>query len=226
MSAGPHFRRAFEIGWESVRANRMPIVMLWAMSVVMVAAYGSVPQVRTVLDFVADWQRRYRFLSAFVSFAFFCGILPGVFLFAVRSIRPERPVLTIVAQTIWNGMFGIATEEVFRLLAVWFGDDASFRTLVLKTLADQFVWTVLVVAPVNAVFSFWLGRDLSFARVRREMPRNLVARVCLPNLVMNWCVWIPVIFMVFSFPQPLQVFVCGFACAFWSLMCLQIGRRS
>ena len=48
----------------------------------------------------------------------------------------------------------------------------------------------------------------------------------LPNLIPNWIVWIPVSLAVFSFPYALQIHVNGLVCTFWTLMCLQIGRRT
>lgn len=55
-----------------------------------------------------------------------------------------------------------------------------------------FPWTVLVVAPPNAVFYFWLGRDMSLARCRREWPRGgFLTDILFQNLVCNWIVWIP-----------------------------------
>ena len=36
----------------------------------------------------------------------------------------------------------------------------------------------------------------------------------------------PVSLAIFAFPLPLQVQLSGFAAAFWTLMCLQIGART
>ena len=214
------------IGLEAVRANAVPMVVLWTMAAGFVCAYYRLASCRALMEPFAAWHRDCGWRAAFVCQAFFCGLLPGLFLILFRGIRPRRVGLTIFAQTLWCGTFGIGVGEVFRLLATWFGDDASFSTLLLKTAFDQFVWTVLVIAPANAVFYFWVGRDFSFARTRREWPRQFVVRVYLPNLVANWCVWIPVIFCVFAFPLPLQIFICGMACSCWSLLCLQLGKRA
>ena len=203
-----------------------PMVVLWAAAFAFVGAYLLVPACRTALEPFAAWHRAWGWKAAFICQAFFCGILPGAALLLFRGVRPRRPGLTILAQTLWCGTFGIGSGEVFNLLAAWFGDNSSFPTLVLKTGFDQFVWTVLVIAPANAGFYFWVGRDFSFARVRREWPRRFFERVYLPNLIANWCVWIPVIFVVFVFPLPLQIFVSGMACSCWALICIQVGRRS
>lgn len=219
-------RNSLRIGVKSARANLVPMLILQTAAAATVAAYCLIPSFRALWEPFAGWHRTHGWRAAFCCQAFFCGLLPGLFLLLFPSIRPRRFGLTVLAQMLWCGLFGIGVGEVFKLLAAWFGNDASLTTLLAKTAFDQFVWTVLVIAPANAVFFFWVGRDFSFARARREWPRQFFARVYLPNLISNWCVWFPVIFIVFAFPLELQIFVCGMACTFWSLMCLQLGRRS
>ena len=216
---------ALRIGAAAARANAIPAAVLLGAATLTVAAYYLSPDFRALWEPFTAWHRASARTASFCCQAFFCGLLPGLFLLLFGSIRPRRVGLTILAQTLWCGIFGICVNEVFQLQARWFGDDAAFSTLVAKTAFDQFVWTVLVIAPANSVFFFWVGRDFSLVRVRREWPPAYIRRVYLPNLVSNWCVWIPVIFVVFAFPLELQIVVCGMACSFWSLMCLQLGRR-
>jgi len=218
--------RAVGIGVASARANLKPILVLQAGAAAVTVGYLLCPSFRVLWDPFVRWHRACEWGASFVCQAFFCGLLPGLFLTFVRSIRPRRLLLTVVAQALWCGVFGIGVNEVFTLLSAWFGDERTLSVLIAKTAFDQFVWTVFIVAPANAVFYFWVGRDFSFARTRRDWPKDFFASVYLPNLVANWSVWIPVIFVVFAFPLRLQVFVCGLACTFWSLLCLQIGRRS
>ena len=214
------------VGWESVKANAVPMLILQCAAVGSVAAYYFLPSFRALVEPIADWHREYGWRAAFASQAVFCGVLPGLFLLAFRSIRPRHPFLTILAQTLWCGTFGICGNGLFRLMAQAFGDNAQVETVLLKAAIDQFVWTVLVIAPANAVFFFWLGRDFSFARVKCDWPCPFFRRMVMPNLIPNWIVWIPVSLAVFSFPFPLQIHVNGIVCTFWTLMCLQIGRRT
>ena len=210
----------------SVRANLVPMLILQGAAVGLVAAYYLLPSFRAAVEPIAGWHREYGWRAAFVSQAIFCGVLPGLFLLTFRSIRPRHPFLTILAQTLWCGTFGICCNEIFQLMARTFGDNAHVSTVLIKAAIDQFVWTVLVIAPANAVFFFWLGRDFSFTRVKRDWLRPFYRRMVLPNLLPNWVVWIPVSLVVFSFPFPLQIHVNGIVCTFWTLMCLQIGRRT
>ncbi len=214
------------IGWESVKANVVPMVVLWILAVATAFAYYFVPGVAAGLEPLKTWQTESGWVAAFLNRTFFCGVLPGVFLVTVKSIRPRHPFATVAAQTLWCGVWGVVFDFYFRLLDSVFGSGCDFATLLAKAAADEFGITLLVSAPADAVFFFWLGRDFSFRRARAEWPRSFYRDLVAPNLVSNWCVWIPVSMAVFAFPLPLQIQVSGFAAAFWTLMCLQIGMRT
>lgn len=219
-------RRVWAISAKSARANLAPMLVLQCIAVALAAAYCMLPHFRTWLEPVAEWHRNWGWKSAFLSQMFFCGMVPGALMLVFRSIRPRRLWLTVVAQSFWCGGFGVCCNGLFRILADLLGDDSEMSTVLMKAAFDQFVWTVAVIAPANAVFFFWLGRDFSFRRVRDEWPRPFYAKMVLPNLIPNWIVWIPVSMAVFSFPYALQIHINGFVCAFWTLMCIQIGRRT
>jgi len=144
----------------------------------------------------------------------------------VRSIRPRYPLVTAFAQGVWGGISGVIYDFFYRLQGVLFGNGSDLLTLVKKMLVDQFVLTPFIVAPLNVFVFFWIAHDFSFHRSCDEFPCPFVTRALMPNLVTNWCVWIPVVMAIYAFPPSLQIQVSGFACAFWALTCLQIGRRS
>ena len=219
-------RAALARGLESARVNRLPIAVIWCVAAILVGSYFLSPAVRALLEPVADWHRAWGWKAAALSLAVFCGLIPGIFQLTVREIRPKRPFLTIFVQVLWCGFSGAVVNRFFAFQAWLFGSDASFTTLLLKTLVDQFVWTVFIVAPANSVFFLWLGHGCSLARTRREWPRRFFAESYLPNLFAGWCVWFPTIFMVYSFPVALQVHLNGLVCAFWILMCNYLGRSS
>ena len=214
------------IGCESVKANAVPMVVLWGLAVLTAVGYYFVPGVADVLEPVRSWQVRVGWIGPFLNRVLFCGILPGIFLLSVPSIRPKHPLVVVAAQSLQSGLLGIAGDWAFRVLDRMFGGGVDLMTLIQKTAVDQFVWTVLFMAPMNAVFYFWVSRDFSLLRAFRERPRRFYRELVAPNLVSNWLVWIPVQFVTFLFPLDLQIHVNGFICAFWVLMCLQIGRRS
>lgn len=217
---------ALRIGFRSARVNVVPMVVLWALAAGTVWAYYSVPAVAAAFEPLRKWQMESGWLAAFLNRVFFNGLLPGVFLLAIPSIRPKHVLLVIGAQALWGGCWGVVTDFFFRWLDVLFGPGRDMATLFSKMMADEFGLTLFLTAPADAAFFFWVGRDFSIARAWRERPRQFFFGLVLPNLISNWCVWVPVSLAIFAFPLPLQVQISGFAAAFWTLMCLQIGART
>ena len=216
----------FRIGWEAVKANRLPMLVLWVLACCVVLAYYSIPNFASALGVVATWQVKSGWRAAFLNRVLFLGVLPGVFLVAVESLRPRRVWLVLFWQSLWCGLWGIATDGWYQFQAFVFGEGRDFVTLLSKTLLDQFAFTALLNAPANALFFFWLSQDMSWANCRRHCPHDIVRGMILPNLVTNWCVAFPVVFALYALPLPLQVQISGFTSAFWVLACLQIGVRS
>lgn len=216
----------WRVGYRAIKANALPMLVLWILAAATVVAYYASPAFAATLEPLRRFQVENGWLAAFANRMFFCGILPGVFLVAVRSIRPRRPCLTVAFQTLWCGVWGIACDFFYRFQCVLFGSGLDFQTLLLKTCVNQFVWTVFIIAPVNAAFFFWLGRDCSVKRMRKDWPPHFLRDVYAPNLLSNWCVWIPVFFAIYAFPLPLQVQLSGIVGCFWSLVCLRVGAFS
>ena len=226
MTAESPWVVALRIGLRSVRANAVPMVVLWLLAAATVCAYYAVPPVAAALNPLLRWQTESGWLAAFLNRVFFNGLLPGVFLLAIPSIRPKHVLFVIAAQALWGGCWGVATDFFFRGLDLLFGPGRDIATLFCKMLSDAFGFTLLISAPADAAFFFWIGCDFSFARAWRERPKRFFLDLVLPNLISNWCVWMPVSLAIFAFPLPLQVQLSGFAAAFWTLMCLQIGART
>lgn len=214
------------IGYESAKVNLVPMVVLWLAAAATAVCYYVVPGFAALLEPLARWQRANGSIAAFASLAVFCGVVPGLFMCAIKPLRPRRPFATVVVLSMWAGLWGVVNNGMYTFLAWWVGSGKEFSTLLCKTAFDEFVWTVFVVSPCNSAFYFWVGRDFSFRRVLDEWPANYLHDVYLPYLVSNWAVWIPVLFAIYSFPLPLQIQIAGLASSFFALMCLQIGRRS
>lgn len=214
--------RAVGKGLKAIGDNLVPMVVLWSLAALAVFGYYRVPDFAALLEPVSDWQRDGGWVAAFLNRVIFCGVIPGVFLWSVKSIRPPRPLLTIVVYSLWGGLWGIACDVFFTLQTVVFGAGTDVATLVQKTVVDQLVWNVFLCTPVNAVFFPWAARDFRSAE-RRDCHEFL--QDCLTLLVTNWIVWIPVTVVVYAFPLPLQIQLVGLACSFWMLVALRAAAR-
>jgi hypothetical protein len=216
---------SLRIGWESAKANRLPMVILWTLAAVLSVSYRFAPPVAEMLRPLAEMQAKWGPLAGAANQIFFCGVVPGLFMLLVKSIRPDRALAKFALQTLWSGMWGAVYFWFYALQARMFGAGHEWQTLLAKTAFDQFAWTPLVAVPLNGAFYLWMGSGFSFATLANRLRSGFVRTVVLPNLVSSWCVWIPIVAAVYAFPGELQVQVLGLVCSFWSLMCLEIGRR-
>ena len=106
-----------------------------------------------------------------------------------------------------------------------FGAGADFATLVAKTAFDQFVWSPLLPVPCTAFFCLWMENGFSVRTAVDKFRQDFIRRVWLANLLPNWCIWIPVMLAIYSFPSVLQVQVLGLASSFWALVTLQLAKE-
>ena len=197
------------------------MVVLWCCSVVLVFSYYRLPAVSSALEPFAKWQGEYGELAAFANRVVFCGLLPGVFMVSMKSIRPPRVGWVVLAYSIWGGVMGIIFDWFSSFQACVFGAGADWHTLVKKTIVDQFVWNVLFCTPAGALFYSWVSHDFDWKAP--ESFTSFVLRDCLTILVSNWLVWIPVMLAIYAFPTPLQVQLVGLASSFWMLVALKAG---
>lgn len=215
-----NIRVSLYVAARSVRANVVPMLMLWGAAVLMVAAYYLSPSFASMLEPLKAWQTERGPLAAAVNRIAFCGLLPGVFLCTVKSIRPPRPVLTILAYCVWAALWGVLCDWFFTLQTVMFGSGRDIATLAAKTLVDQFVWTAIICTPLNSVFFAWVAGNFRKIDVV-ETVRNGYWTM----LFANWIVWMPVAAIVYMFPLALQIQLVGLAGAFWMLSALAVGRK-
>jgi len=216
--------RAVRIGFSSVRANLVPMVVLWGVAVAIVVAYFHVPAVRTALEPVARFQRRYGIWAGLANQFVFCGMIPCVCRLVVQEIQTERPVLKSFLQSLWSGCWGVVYVGFYAFQTWLFGAGNDFGTLVAKTAFDEFVWAPFVPVPATAFFCLWMESGFSVRKACADLRQNFVRKVWLPTLLTNWCIWIPAVLSVYSFPSDLQVQVLGLVGSVWALITLKIGR--
>ncbi|MBR5548829.1 MAG: Mpv17/PMP22 family protein [Kiritimatiellae bacterium] len=204
----------------SVKANRMPMLVLWTLAIALVVAYDRFDAVAAALEPLARWQTQGGFAAAVLNRIAFCALLPGVFLFTIPSIRPPRPAATVLAYAAWGAAWGVLCDLFFTLQANVFGDGRDFATVAAKTLIDQLLWTALFCTPLNTLFFAWVASGF------RRIPIAATLRTgFLPMLFVNWIVWWPVSAVVYMFPLPLQIQLVGLAGACWMLAALAAGTR-
>ena len=97
----------------SIRANRVPMVVLWGLAGVTLALYHFVPAVAESFSPLLEWEEAYGWRAAVVNRVVFTGIVPGVFLLLIRELRPQHPFVTLALQVAWCGMWGVLCDRMY-----------------------------------------------------------------------------------------------------------------
>ena len=218
-------KNALRIGLAAVKANAVPMVALWMLSVALVAGYYLSPEVQSALDCLGRFQRDYGIWAGFVSQFVFCGVIPCVFRVSVSDIRTECPILKSLLQSLWCGCWGIVYVGFYAVQARLFGAGSGFATLAAKTAFDQFVWSPLLPVPCTAFFCLWMENGFSVRTAAQKFRDDFVRRVWFANLLPNWCIWIPAVLAIYAFPTVLQVQILGFVGSFWALVSLRLAKE-
>lgn len=218
MQANP-----WRIGLKAARANLIPGLVLQAAAVSLLAGYTFVAPVRTALEVIAGWQARYGVPFSWGSYFFFCGIVPYLFCLAVPGLKMRNPWRDLLFAFGFWGSMGIILPHFYAFQSTLYGDGTDFWTLTRKVLTDQCGYTAFFASPVAAITHLWKAHDYRWTEIRPLLGKGWIKRLVIPNLVMNWVLWYPSMFVIYSLPQSLQSHVAGLIGCFWALMCMQIG---
>lgn len=212
----------WKIGLQSVKANLIPGVILQCFAIALIVGYHVSADFRAVLDVVAGWQARFGVVFLCAGYFFFAGLLPSVISWCVPSIRPQKPVLAFLFAILFWSFNGFLIAGLYQF-QYWAFEEGH---LIIKILIDQFVYTPFIGIPIILITHQWKERDYSFSALRSLFHIQEFVRYALPMLIMNWCIWIPSLIVIYSMPLAIQAHISGLICGFWSLILLQIAARS
>ena len=218
----------WKIGLASARANLVPGLALQGLAVMILICYFCIPQTRAFFDRLEIWQKNYGMLFSVASYELFSAAIPLAFCFSIKRLRPPRPWWKVIVFSVvlW-GWMAMSVKILYRVQVILFGEGLDILTLLAKIAFDSFGFAVVYGAPLVAIAHYWKDRNYDFKALRVMFAdKNWYRRIILPTLVMNWSVWIPALFVLYSLPEPLQPHIAGVVNGFWSLMCIQIAART
>lgn len=214
------------IGLKSARANLIPGIILQCATFTLLFAYYKHPPTQNFLAQVETWQAQYGVLFSLLSYLTFCGLVPYLFCMLIPSLRPKDPLRALLFAIFFWSILGLALPQFYRLQTWMYGSAANFKTLALKIVTDQCGYTALFASPAIALSHLWRDRGYQWQKIAPHLTKGWYRRLVLPNLVVNWIIWIPSLCVVYSLPTPLQSHIAGLISGFFALMSLQIAKHT
>jgi hypothetical protein len=121
----------------------------------------------------------------------------------------------VFAAVFWT-LIGMLVDLLYRYQAFWWGDEATASVVIPQVLIDQFVFTPLITAPLTTWLYEWKDRGY---RMRPDFFTLTYYRDnILPTLVAIWGVWIPIVTILYTLPEPLQIPMYSLALTMWVMI--------
>ena len=216
----------WKIGLKAARVNLIPGLVLQGAAFALLGAYYWFPPMKDALGVVSQWQTRFGVPFSLCSFLFFCGIIPYLFCLAIPAMRPKEPGKSLLFALGFWGLMGLLLPKFYAFQGVLYGNGTDVKTLALKVATDQFGYTALFASPAVALSHLWKDRGYRWSAMAPLLGKGWYRRLVVPNLVMNWTLWIPSLCVIYSLPSLLQSHVAGLIGGFWALMSLQIAAHT
>jgi hypothetical protein len=202
----------------AIRANIAPGLFLQSIALIVLLGYELSPSVHRAFDELGELKKAGGIPAAIASTAFFGGLLPFLFLTAKGRIASGRRFSEFLFYVGFWGYKGFEVDLLYRLQAEWFGNEATFSTIFLKTCVDQFGYGPLLAVPTQTLMFLWKDSGFRLAEVRVRLAEEPLLQRLLVIAASNWIVWVPAVSIIYALPTPLQLPLSNLVLVFWTLI--------
>ncbi|MGI8820549.1 MAG: hypothetical protein ACR2ID_06765 [Chthoniobacterales bacterium] len=212
--------RPLALGWEAMRANLAPGLVLQAVMLGLLLGYYFVPSCAGLLIRLAAYKQQHGLAFVITATVLAASVLPEIFvivLFQGGRLRRDNLRNVLFTAVLW-GLDGVSVDLLYRGLAAWLGDTRSFSVVVVKICVDQFIYNVFFAAPYGVIAYQWKNSGFSAAVLRQSFTLAFYRDKIVPTLFATWAVWIPLVAMIYSLPLALQFPLFSLALTFWVLL--------
>ncbi|GEM_PF-234410 len=204
----------------SLRHNIAPMLVIQMAMASLVLAFYFIPAVRMKLEAFAVFKQ-----NTGVIFSFFStGILSGIVADLLQRTLTHAPALPgarwkyVTFNFLYWGIIGMVVDTFYMGLAVWIGEDVTFRTLLIKTLIDQLGYSTFFANPLNCTMLSWRDTGFSGSKLKRIMADRYFEKKLIPTTIANWAFWFPVLFVLYALPTSLQLPFGNLAAVFYTIL--------
>lgn len=210
------------LGIQAARKTFKPALIVWGLMALIAFLFYTVPASHYVFHGLVAFQD---LLGPFFP-TVGTGLAVGVLVETTKVICSESKrwsrenSVNAIFNFLLFGIMGLTTYYRYPLQDEWFGSGNSIAELTSKVAFDQFVWTVFIANPYQCLGFIWKNNGFSMKAVKKQIfpVRTFWGTQMLPVLVANWAFWIPMAYIVYSFPSELQLPLSILAITIWVML--------
>ncbi len=215
----------WKAGVRAALANLVPGLIVQLAMIGLLVCYYISPGFQEFLGRLAEikesWGWSYSALSGVVA----GGVLPELMrigVFQRGRVRRSNFSELVFAIPFW-GFMGTVVDFFYRLQALWFGDEATVAAVVPQVLVDQFLYNPLFAAPFTVWLYAWKNRGYRWHA--RFFTAAYYRERVVPALIATWGVWIPIVTVLYTLPEPVQIPMFSLALSLWVMIYSWMSRE-
>jgi len=200
---------AFRQAGRAAKANLLPAALLWAVAVAIIVAYYHHAPTQALFDRIASVKQHYGYAFSAVSTPIFAALLPLLIQRLARAcgsrgVRPE-PWRNLPLLLVFWAYRGAEIDGLYRLQTWLWGTEHTLWPLAGQVAIDQGGYVTLWAIPTMVFVFLFKDSGYSLSRTWRAVGHRWYRNRCVPVLVVNWVVWIPVVVVIYSLPPGLRI---------------------
>ncbi len=207
-------------GWEGAKENFKPGLIVQSLILLLVLGYYMVPFFHDWLVSVTNWRNETGIISAFILGGCGAGLTSELLKWLTSHENKWRrhSWKYYVFNFIYWGLNGMVVDLFYKGQSLVFGDGRDVMTLLLKALADQFIFTLLFMHIFNCLAVSWRDSGFKSQIFLDELRDQYFKKRYAPAYVSNFCFWFPTVLIIYCMPYPLQMPTGALAGIFWVLI--------
>ena len=183
------------------------------------------PPLRELLERLAEVKARWGYAYSALAGIVAGAVVPELMRWLVLQrgrFGPGNLRELIFAVPFWCGM-ALVVDLLYRGQALLFGDEPTPVVVIPQVLVDQFVYNPLFAAPVTVRLYAW--KNGGYRGQRRFSPAGYYRERVVPALFATWGVWIPVVTVLYTLPEPVQIPLFALALSLWVMLYSWMSQR-
>jgi len=211
----------------ALKQNLKPGLILQTFAGLIVALYFFVPASNSSFAFFAELKQQYGFVYSAISTAIFGGLIPFLYLYFSRGFQAAKSLKLIFAfYLVFWAIKGMEVDYFYQFQTYLFGNGNDAKTLTIKVMFDQFVYSAFWAAPSISMIYLWIEHNFNWRETRAAMNQKFFTITLPSNIISNWLVWIPAVSFIYSMPSDLQIPLFDLVLCFWVLMLAVLNKKT
>lgn len=220
-------RDAIRPGILALKRYWAPFLLIQICCALLVVAYYQLAPVRDWADAIGAVKNRWGLLFSGMGGFVAGGIIPEI----AKAITGRNKTFDRkwLANTAYNGfvylVIAVQVDLFYQFQGVLFGDGIDVRTILIKTVVDQLVFSPALCMPTGVVLFDWRAARFSVPKTVIGINRIWYRTRVLPAVIPGLAFWGPFLLALYALPPALQMPFALLGEAAWSLLFVFIATQ-